>query len=229
MADSHGMPDISENAAADTSIPAATSSRICSFHIPHLLECNAQWKDRAVRPGTGLMYFSDSRATLGGAGSDINLILVLLRDHGFAPAERLDDSWSLFWHTGDLSASECACMPRLLPHQRWNKLPGATALTVKTELWQTLRAAQRAHRGLYDFVPESYVMPEETAAFEATMREEARHANLWILKPASRQRGTGIFVHRAVEDRTSSGCGWGAGARGGRERRCSRRSASNDA
>ena len=161
-------------------------------------------------------YHTDSRADLGGAGSDLRLVHSLLRAHGFAPADGLADGWTIFWHTGALTPAEEELLPRLAGNQRWNKLPGSSALTVKTRLWETLRAAKQQHGGAaFEFVPESFVLPQEAAEFEATMRREAAHAHLWILKPASRQRGAGIFLHRAAEDRVASGCSWGAGAPGG--------------
>ena len=180
------------------------------FMVPENMQCAQSWQDRAVRMSNSTMsqalYHCNSRALLGGAGSDVNLILTILRDHAFAPAEGLSSPWTIFWHTGDFTSAELQALGSLQPHQRWNKLPGASAITVKTNLCRILRAAQKKHgKEHFAFVPDSFVLPDEIADYEALMRAEVEEENVWILKPGSLQRGTGIFLHRASEQRH----GWG--------------------
>ena len=155
------------------------------FMVPENMQCAQSWQDRAVRMSNSTMsqalYHCNSRALLGGAGSDVNLILTILRDHAFAPAEGLSSPWTIFWHTGDFTSAELQALGSLQPHQRWNKLPGASAITVKTNLCRILRAAQKKHgKEHFAFVPDSFVLPMRST--QALMRAEVEEENVWILK-----------------------------------------------
>ena len=87
----------------------------------------------------------------------------------------------------------------LRAHQRVNKLPGARVLTDKAQLCWCLHRMREAHgEQVYDFAPQSFVLPEEAEIYEEWLRErfaEGR-ADSWILKPAAASRGNGIFLHK---------------------------------
>jgi tubulin polyglutamylase TTLL5 len=197
---------------AETNISPADANARLRFVVPFDLRCNEAAHERPVCDAAhALQFFTNSRTNsmqIRGAGSDLNLILVLLRAHGFAPCSSLEDRWSVCWHTGDLTSDELAQIPRLEAHQRWNKIPGTTALTVKTKLWQSLRAAQRLHgKRHFAFVPDSFVLPDELDEYVALMKAEEAKGHIWILKPSALQRGSGIFLHRPTKEQRF---GWGA-------------------
>ena len=95
----------------------------------------------------------------------------------------------------------------------------------------------------FDFLPMTFVLPKQMHEYESFMRREVEQRKLseeenrrgvddsslprgdgsngsgtesvWILKPNERSRGTGIFLHMATAQATSTG-GWGGGGfRGG--------------
>ena len=215
------------------------------------------WKDVPVRelptlPGgvaaRKLMYLDD----IGHSGrvkvmdSDLNLLHVLLRSHSYDRAERYEDSWTLWWHSGQLRSEALPLLCTLKRHQKVNKFPGAGALTDKACLWESVRAMVETHgidESHFDFLPMTFVLPKQMHEYESFMRREVEQRKLseeenrrgvddsslprgdgsngsgtesvWILKPNERSRGTGIFLHRATAQATSTG-GWGGGGfRGG--------------
>ena len=64
----------------------------------------------------------------------------------------------------------------------------------------------QAHEEAYDFMPPSFVLPDETDFYEEYLQDQLADGatTLWILKPAKLMRGSGIFLHRvsAQETRT---------------------------
>lgn len=181
------------------------------------LRCGDKWRDVPLRapPLVGgsavgvLAYWDDSTAFMDG---DLNLLHAVFRDHGFAKAQSFDDEWCVFWHSGLFKPHELALLSRLKRHQRVNKLPGAGALTLKTRLWESFDVMQRQHgEAAFGFMPRAFVLPAQAAEYEALMNSEAERGvpSWWILKPAERQRGTGIFLHEAKVQ-----TGWG-GSYGG--------------
>ena len=162
--------------------------------------------------GARLAYVDNSSAFMNS-----NLINVLLRDHGYTRAADAADpqGWSLYWYSTELPAEGLAMLRTMRPHQRVNKLPGSAALTLKSRLWQSLRAMQRRHGvAAFWFAPPSFVLPAEQAAFVRCMRRrfaEQRAAplqerDIWILKPEGMSRGIGIYLHRPSPE----GLGWAA-------------------
>ena len=84
----------------------------------------------------------------------LNILHVTLRDHGYERGELTDEGWALYWHSGLLKEKGLALLARLAPYQRINKLPGASALTIKTNLWLCFEAMRRRHGAAhFDFVP----------------------------------------------------------------------------
>ena len=169
------------------------------------------WRERPARKGRRPLYYRCSSAH----SHDSNCLQVLLRAHGLrtAPATMASparpvafDSIALFWLSGQ--PPEAELLASLGPHQRINRFPGgAGPLSRKTSLWRAYRRAREAHgREAYDYMPETYVLPEEASAFEECMRRGGERRDggaappreLWIVKPAAARCGSGIRIHDAA-------------------------------
>lgn len=82
--------------------------------------------------------------------------------------------------------------------QRVNHFPGSTELTRKDRLCVHFnRMARRFGEAAYDFVPETYVLPEQMEEFLEAY-ETGQH--LWIMKPHASSQGRGISILRQLED-----------------------------
>ena len=193
--------------------------------------------DRKLRPlpkvsgrTIGRLAYVDNSSPLI-SSKDLDLIRVILRDHGFerAPvkvgAVAPVDDWSLFWYANDLQPDMLKLLETLRPHQRINKIPGSAALTNKTNLWKCFARMQEAHGWTsFGFMPLSFVLPLQLDECEAFIRartaEKAADAtrdehgdiadadavdDVYILKPAVLSRGHGISLYRPGPE-----SGWGS-------------------
>ena len=76
--------------------------------------------------------------------------------------------------------------------QRINHFPGSTELTRKDRLWLHFVEMARSYgKQCFDFVPETYVLPDQ---FDAFLTCYQRSRCTWIVKPNSSSRGRGIYI-----------------------------------
>lgn len=88
--------------------------------------------------------------------------------------------------------------------QRVNHFPGSTELTRKDRLWEHFKEMKQAFGSeAFDFVPESYVLPDQVEEF-LNCYERTKH--IWIVKPNASSQGKGIFLLRDLEDLPLSEC-----------------------
>lgn len=202
--------------------------------VPHQRH-DEQEKDRPLRPLPGVhgrpigrLAYADNSSPLI-ASRDLDLIRVILRDHGYerapikpgaaAPAE----DWTLFWYANDLQSDVLSLLRSFQPYQRINKLPGSAALTNKANLYKCFKRMQDAFGfKAFSFMPFSFVLPAQIDDCEEFMRQrtdeqaEERDANrgsplgeaggdVYILKPAVLSRGHGISLYRPGPE-----SGWGS-------------------
>ena len=130
------------------------------------------------RPVGQLAYADNSSPLI--ASRDLDLIRVILRDHGYArapikPGTVLPvDDWCLFWYANDLQPDALKLLSTLRPYQRINKLPGSQALTNKTNLWRCFaRMQEEFGAGAFGFMPLSFVLPAQLDVCEAFLKERA--------------------------------------------------------
>lgn len=176
-----------------------------------------EWPDRPVRappaaayPTGRLAYFNNSKTA-----SNSNVLQVILRDHGYERAESVDEEWSVFWCAGQVDAT---VLSTFTPHQKVNKFPKATALTLKANLWTCVKQMQTKH-GVehFGFMPPTLVFPREIKLFEKHLKEwmadegASAEDGMWIFKPAAAYCGKGIWLHRpdreAMRELDSKGAG----------------------
>ena len=100
-------------------------------------------------------------ATAGGGGGS---------GFGGALSEEQTD-WSLEWRTGRIEGCDVSA---LRPHQKVNKFPGVSVLTLKHELWLHYREMRSVHGGAhFHYMPQTFVLPDERDAWEAARRRDA--------------------------------------------------------
>ena len=82
--------------------------------------------------------------------------------------------------------------------QKINHFPRTSEITRKDQLCRNVQRMQEMHGARnFDFIPESFVLPQETDSYLAA----ASHAEdaTWI-KPAAKACGRGIYVTKSAED-----------------------------
>ena len=151
---------------------------------------------RSGRPA----YFNNSKT----AGNS-NVLQVILRDHGYERVESKDDDWSVYWCAGQVDSCDLCWFA---PHQKVNKFPRASALTLKSNLWQCFARMLAKHGPHnYGYMPQTFVLPTHMDQYEEFMAsrlaETHGHGDVWILKPAAAYCGRGIFLHRPSDERES--------------------------
>lgn len=162
-----------------------------------------QWQHRPVRaapimpagqPAGPLAYYNNSKTA-----SNSNVLQVILRDHGYSRVESFEEDWSIMWCAGQMDPKT---LRLFMPHQRINKFPRATTLTLKSNLWMCVNHLRKAFgEEHFGFMPTTFCLPKEMAAFDAYMRSRLTapggEKDLWICKPTAAYCGRGIFLHRA--------------------------------
>jgi tubulin polyglutamylase TTLL5 len=111
-------------------------------------------------------------------------------------AQGSKDQWDTCWYTG---MPDNDVFEQLEPHQSINHIPGNNAITIKSNLYDTLMAAKNRLTGTkeaqrFDFFPETFSMPEDYFRFQQTALTEPEQ--LWIKKPKNLSRGRGIDMVR---------------------------------
>jgi tubulin polyglutamylase TTLL5 len=82
-------------------------------------------------------------------------------------------------------------------YQKINHFPCSTEITKKDRLaYSLLKMAQRYGEDLFNFSPETFVLPTEFADFHAAFTS----GGLWIVKPANSSQGKGIFIVDDIQD-----------------------------
>ena len=126
------------------------------------------------------------------------MLQLILRDHGYVRVEEKEADWSIFWCAGQVEPSDLCWFQ---PHQKVNKFPRASALTLKSNLWSCF--AKMVHKygaQNFNYMPQTFVLPAQMDLYEEFMEsrlaDEATHNDVWILKPAAAYCGRGIFLHR---------------------------------
>lgn len=113
--------------------------------------------------------------------------------NGFAATEAKD--WMVQWSGPGMRDY---AYNGLHEYQRVNHFPGSYELTRKDRMWRhLLEKAQLFGKGTFDFVPETFVLPEQLEQF-LECYEHSEH--LWIVKPHASSRGRGIFLLRDIEE-----------------------------
>lgn len=111
--------------------------------------------------------------------------------NGFRPTKGED--WLISW-TGPRMRENIHRM--MHEFQKVNHFPASTELTRKDRMWDNFqRMAQQMGSGQFDFVPETFVLPQQLRSFKHRYLK-TRGEQLWIVKPTASSQGRGIFILR---------------------------------
>mmetsp|Transcript_176269 Transcript_176269/g.565178 ORF Transcript_176269/g.565178 Transcript_176269/m.565178 type:complete len:1124 (-) Transcript_176269:151-3522(-) len=109
--------------------------------------------------------------------------------NGLAPVNDLE--FCLMWSGPGLRDP---AFKDLHEYQRVNHFPGGSELTRKDNMFEHLNEMARDYgEGAFDFIPESFVLPEQSQAFLESYHSAG---GLWIVKPANAACGRGIYIFR---------------------------------
>mmetsp|Transcript_39763 Transcript_39763/g.64569 ORF Transcript_39763/g.64569 Transcript_39763/m.64569 type:complete len:389 (-) Transcript_39763:2230-3396(-) len=104
-----------------------------------------------------------------------------------------ENEWNVYWaniHSARYVFSPEA--PRLRDDQLINHFPNFYELTRKDLLVKNIKRYRKETDNSCEFLPQTFVLPQEYALFVDTFRKNPNEA--WIMKPSSKSRGAGIFI-----------------------------------
>ena len=107
--------------------------------------------------------------------------------NGFTKSEGGSD-WNIFF---DITGIHQKALEGMNRYQKMNHFPGCWQLGRKDYMWKNLNKQRRSYPEAYNFVPMTYLFPNDYDRFEM-LRENADKSMLWILKPTNSACGRGI-------------------------------------
>lgn len=121
--------------------------------------------------------------------TECKLVRSILNVHCFREVHPNSSNFNLMW-TG--SHIKPHTLRGLQDFQKINHFPRSYELTRKDKLYKNIQRMQHS-KGVkhFDFIPESYIIPEEFNEFNAAFLKDRRP---WIVKPVASSRGRGIYL-----------------------------------
>ena len=83
-------------------------------------------------------------------------------------------------------------------HTIFNKLPGVDAVSNKSKTATVFKLMHKFHRELFDFVPQTFNMPEEAEELKEFMASNSKKT--FICKPDAGSEGCGIILAKKFKD-----------------------------
>ena len=127
---------------------------------------------------------------------DTKLVRSLLEANNFSFTE--SHEWNVLWAT---SSCKSFLYEGLNEYQRINHFPQSHEITRKDRLCHNiLKMQEKFGRNTFDFLPDTYVLPNEFHEFQAhyyKLKQTEPKRNVWIVKPANSCQGKGIHL---IED-----------------------------
>jgi tubulin polyglutamylase TTLL5 len=132
-------------------------------------------------------------------GNDVPLIRNFLEDNGFIEDTSHQSSLNAFtilWSTLHIKPS---ILSSLTKYQKVNHFPLSNELTRKDLLYKNISKYKALFPGVwFNFIPESFLLPNEHKYLEDTISQSKHNDTLWIVKPFSNCQGKGIFLTKSI-------------------------------
>ena len=81
---------------------------------------------------------------------------------------------------------------RLGKNQKFNHFPSTYQIGLKDNMYKHFKQFKRAFPKLYNFVPDTYILPTDAEIFENIYKKYKK--SLWIVKPVNMSRGRGVHL-----------------------------------
>lgn len=167
---------------------------------PPLVHFQSVRENQLVSEGVPVSQYSQVTAIQGSDlvyklyHAEARLVRSVLEQAGFHCTESHD--WNILW-AGTVPPR--FLFEGLLEFQKINHFPSSQELTRKDRLYSNVAKLQERYgKEAFDFLPETYLLPEDFTDFAA--RFAAESDLVWIAKPNASSQGKGIFLVEAVED-----------------------------
>lgn len=82
----------------------------------------------------------------------------------------------------------------VLPHQKLVHFPKTSIICTKDNLARLIKKQQSIFGRIYDFIPTTYILPNEYNKFVECFNRYGPKDQTWILKPSDLSRGRGISL-----------------------------------
>ena len=131
-------------------------------------------------------------------GSDCALIRNFLEDNGFIEdtSHQSFNTFTILWSTIHIKPS---LLSSLTKYQKVNHFPLSNELTRKDLLYKNISKYKTLFPGVwFNFIPESFLLPNEHKYLEDTINQYKNNDTLWIVKPFSNCQGKGIFLTKSI-------------------------------
>ncbi|GAB6032804.1 hypothetical protein CHUAL_012007 [Chamberlinius hualienensis] len=126
---------------------------------------------------------------------------------GFSDESDNRNDWNLWW-----SPSPALHYKSFLPLKPWQfvneiQLLNGSKVSRKDRLVRSIRSGRASYGDVYDFMPLAFVLPGDYVRFVLEYsKRNSKNDNFWILKPADKSRGRGIFVFKLLNELSYNSC-----------------------
>lgn len=86
---------------------------------------------------------------------------------------------------------------KLNKHQRFNHFPCTWQIGRKDNLWKNYKIMWIQHPEDYDFIPHTFILPEDYHEMMQTVRSDSE--KMWMIKPVASSRGRGIRLMTNID------------------------------